>query len=84
MSDDAPKSAPAAPAEADSAELVALAARATDLINPLEREAPIPGPPAPAPPVNKLHEWAVAAALMLVIAGALLWSVWFFRSGGAL
>jgi hypothetical protein len=35
--------------------------------------------PAPAQPVNKLHEWAAAIAIMIVLATIVGWFIWFLR-----
>lgn len=93
MSDDASKSDPpvarsAPPELTGSARLpspdFARSAEAASAINPLEHGEDSPQPPAPPPSVNKVHEWAAAVALMLLLSAFLFWFVSFFRTGGFL
>ena len=54
------------------------AARAADLVNPLEQD-PSSAARVEAEPVNKLHEWAAAIALMLLLSGVLFFLISFLR-----
>lgn len=57
-----------------------LVAAAAERANPLEELAPAASPEASAP-ANKLHEWAAAAAIMLLMAGLLFAMLSLFRGG---